>query len=166
MFYSLTLSYLIVGAIAQQSLGSDASSSLSSSSSSSSTNTDFTSLSNGPCPKIVVNKVDFDKHYGEWYEVERSANNYMGSDKCHKLMWGKPVNNVSEVINKSILKSSNIHLSITSHAPLNDEGYIFTYHFPTLGDVSMQYYALDFVPDDYTIIWSCEPRGNKHIEKA
>ncbi|XP_044597455.1 uncharacterized protein LOC123274021 [Cotesia glomerata] len=90
----------------------------------------------------------------------------MGSDRCHKLMWGKPVNNVSEVTNKSILKSSNIPLSITSHATLNDEGYVFTHHFPTLGDISMQYYALDFVPDDYAIIWSCEPRGNKHIEKA
>ncbi|KAG8037730.1 hypothetical protein G9C98_005941 [Cotesia typhae] len=41
----------------------------------------------GPCPDISVDPIDFNKISGAWYEIQRSRNNYDGSDRCYKLTW-------------------------------------------------------------------------------
>ncbi|CAG5075986.1 Protein of unknown function [Cotesia congregata] len=165
MWIILIFSCLTSGAFAQyQSIASSCSKA--SSRASASTYTKPPLVTKGHCPVIATDPVDFTRHCGIWYEVQRSANSYDSVDQCQKMLWGKPVNNVSRIITKSSSTSGSFTSTTTAHVTQNDAGTGFSYRLPTMGEVPKQYYAVGFNYVDYTIVWACENRGNGHVEQA
>ncbi|CAD6244843.1 GSCOCG00013500001-RA-CDS [Cotesia congregata] len=104
------------------------------------------------------------KKSGYWYEVQRSANDNFGLDRCVKAIWRKPVNGVSNVINKSFSTVASITETTVLRVEQRGPKIYFTYHVPILGTIIPNHVYLDIDYDNYVIAWTCENRGNQHRE--
>ncbi|KAG8033893.1 hypothetical protein G9C98_008374 [Cotesia typhae] len=135
MFANLIFFCLIAGAFTSSHSGSSSAASSSSSASSATT----PSFSEGPCPNVVVAPVNLKKKGGYWFEAQRSANNYDGSDLCAKVLWRKPVKGVSVVINKSYSTVSNGVTTSVLRVIQDRKGTRFTYGTPVLGNVNKEH---------------------------
>ncbi|XP_074114820.1 apolipoprotein D-like isoform X2 [Cotesia typhae] len=162
MFANLIFFCLIAGAFTSSHSGSSSAASSSSSASSATT----PSFSEGPCPNVVVAPVNLKKKGGYWFEAQRSANNYDGSDLCAKVLWRKPVKGVSVVINKSYSTVSNGVTTSVLRVIQDRKGTRFTYGTPVLGNVNKEHLVLDIDYKHYSILWTCENQGNGHMETA
>ncbi|XP_074102667.1 uncharacterized protein LOC141529848 [Cotesia typhae] len=118
----------------------------------------------GPCPDISVDPIDFNKISGAWYEIQRSRNNYDGSDRCYKLTWSKPYDNHSTLTYKSLSNIKHTTNTMVSTVTSNERGTGFTYRLPTLGSIFKEHLILQTDYQNYTIVYSCEMRGKRHYE--
>ncbi|CAG5075988.1 Protein of unknown function [Cotesia congregata] len=116
----------------------------------------------GLCPIISGVPLDMTKKAGYWYEVQRSANDFSGLDKCAKVFWRKPQNGVSYIINKSYSNVAHVTETTVSQMKKCGAKNYYTYHVPILGVVSRNQVYLDLDYDSHALFWTCENHGNKH----
>ncbi|KAH0555076.1 hypothetical protein KQX54_015093 [Cotesia glomerata] len=162
MFANLIFVCLAAGAFAQSSVSARGASSSSASASSQASSSANSGWTNGLCPEIVGVPLDLNKKSGYWYEVQRSANDFSGLDRCPRVNWQKPVNGVSPVINRSFSTVAGITETTVLRVEQRGPKIYFTYHVPILGTISLNHVYLDIDYDNYVIVWTCENRGNQH----
>ncbi|CAD6244813.1 GSCOCG00013485001-RA-CDS [Cotesia congregata] len=118
----------------------------------------------GPCPVINGVPIDFKKMAGNWYEYANTEDQYNGTLGCTISETFTLKDNITRMFTTSISKSTGNIVGVESEvtAILPGNGVNLVTYTPLAGELTVQYWDLEVVPDSHEISWSCVIEGSKH----
>ncbi|XP_008552284.1 apolipoprotein D-like [Microplitis demolitor] len=118
------------------------------------------------CPHIPVEPVDPNRMVGEWWEYQRSSNNWDNVESCAKMYWNKVENGVLKVVFTDISSLINDNSTVASEIAMENNALYVTVHLPILGPIKKKHYVLETDYDNYAIMWACEYQGSQYTTFA
>ncbi|XP_008552235.1 uncharacterized protein LOC103574546 [Microplitis demolitor] len=123
------------------------------------------SLRPGPCRKVNVDPIDFNRMSGLWYEHLTSLDQFDPLQVCLQQLWSQPNNGVTDVLFTSILTTTNQNLTVEAEAYTNeDNALLYDIHVPILGVLRRERQILETDFENYSISRNCTNVGSNHIE--
>ncbi|XP_057326795.1 uncharacterized protein LOC130668491 [Microplitis mediator] len=123
------------------------------------------SLRPGPCRKVNVKPIDFNRMSGVWYAHATSPDNFDPLQIGLKQLWSQPCNGVTDVLFTGLLTTTNQNLTVEADAYTNeDNALIYDIHIPILGVSHRERQILETDYENYSISRNCTNVGSNHFE--